>query len=619
MTHHLFRLINECLLDDFQSHHDLRCFNFALLYFSSRQKLTMTSTEKISEKNIDYSTTHFINNNTIDLKMTAIPENWEEFFPNTNDIHRECISLFRDGQFRSCEILARLTLSKNKGEDPLALHLLGECALVSGQFAHARSFFQRLYLVDENLYRFKEGLCLQKMGSLVEATTIVSGIPAADRDFRTWMLLGNLSFSTNRKEIAQKCFIEAIRKNPYAMEAVEKLAELGIDSGLILTAMGSQGNQREELQPCKEMTKALSANGKHFLGLALQSWKGLNEQFPNNVYFLTKLASVCVQTNDVESALQLFENIRILENTQIEMMDHYAHILGTQYNMDELLILCDELLSLDSRRPEGWTAYAIYHENMGNHAKALEFIEKALSLDDRNSFAYRRRGAILMDSKRPNHASVAFFRACEIKPEVASYEGLVDSYISAGKYREAIASAKEAISIAPRDARAMTLVGRALAAAASVDQSTSQRQLGLEKATRTLRKAISIDPSSLRPLVALVNLYTKLGQQENSVKLLKEALEGNTAVQSDLKGQVHILSMLGDAYFAAENHQTAMDYYHRALGIDPCHRGAQAGLERLECLLRGIDPSDSRDMTDEDHSLDDTVAGSYFERSSSRY
>lgn len=537
--------------------------------------------------------------------MTLQP--WYSSFPDTSAAETEAIQLFQLRQYKSCEILARLSLSvrQKKGDvEHLPLRLLGDCAFEQRQYVHARIFYRKLHSYDENLYRWKEALCLQELGSLVEASSILEGIPDNAKTLDVWMTLGTLYISTGHKDYAKRSYFAALKENPYVVEAVEQLGSLGVDSTVLLQHLSSLPPS-EETNAIGTIAKACCASGKLFPATSLQHWSKLNDSYPNNVYFLSHIAALHVQMNDLHNAETTFRLIRQLEDTQVDLMDLYGHLLCQSQRLAELNSLADELLTIDDRRPEAWVALATYYEARYDHQKALSFVEKAISLSPKHAPAYRLRGAIFLADKRPKHAAASFFQAKELSPDISCFEGLVDAYIQSGNFAEAILLAKEAISVAPRDARAITLVGIALVQGSYEDARDSHRQKGLQKAKSTLRKALALDPSNLRPLFALVDIHSRDEEYDSCISLLTEGFQGSSLTHADTTGQAHILTKLGEIYGSVEKYDEALNCFHRALAIKPTFRSAEKGLRRLERMMKGADPNETHD----EYNLEDVPSG----------
>lgn len=532
-------------------------------------------------------------------------------------LQKEAVNLLHQKQFASCEILARLDWSKcvaEKRSELVDVHLLAECCYQQDKWAAAKEFYELLYCYDDAKYRYKAACCSHKMGSLIEAVCLLEHIPVDSRSLQVHMLLGKLYMATSRKQAAVDAFLCALKENPFALEAVHVLATLGADKTPITTALSAGHAERggqEEINAAllsKEIVLMLTAKHRHQTGLALQLAQKLSTEYPDNVHLLLLQAELSQQSND-EAAEELYHRVRSLEPGNTFGMDQYANILGQAGKLHELSDLTDSMLQMDDKSPVSWTCLSLFHKYQGNRhgphsdhiASALKFVEKAIALDQRHAYAHYIRGTILLEEHRPEYAAVSFFRSNEIQPTVATYEGLVDAYLAAGKDKEAIAAAKTAYNLAPRDPRTLTLVGLALA------------QGSAAQAKRSLTKALQLSPALSRPLFALVEILRLEKDHGQCIDLLQQALEGQAAASgtnTSLARADEILCRMGGIYTAMEHFKEAVNSYDRALAANPeCDQAVQA-LDRLEKLMRGLDPNDNSEDIVEDNETDGASSSS---------
>ena len=124
----------------------------------------------------------------------------------------------------------------------------------------------------------------------------------------------------------------------------------------------------------------------------------------------------------------------------------------------------------------------------------------------------------------------------------------------------------------PRNPGAITLVGRVLAA------SPENR----EKAKRAFNKALTLDPLCIDAALALVDLYIDLADYGTCIELLQHCLQNHN--------QDFLHTKLADVFTLNEQYSEALTCYHTAISLNPSSAAAAQGLERLEKLMRGVDP-----------------------------
>lgn len=539
-------------------------------------------------------------------------------------------------------------------------------ALQAQQGQLMKTINQALCPTEANL-RLKECRCLAEMAKAgegigransitqewaTEAAQILDQSVPATSPFRTYahsMLAGELySITHGRTNEAKRTYLDALRRNAYCLEAVEMLAVLGAELDDVQKALadgvalrtkkmeqkkkaenrasgdndddegGDENNMDTDdkdasgaaLLPIQEVTSALFLAKKNNIVAALEAYRKLDAAYPNNAYILRKIATLQLHNYDFGGAEMTYNRVRQVDEHSVLGMDEYAQILQQKGAIMDLGRLSQDLLALDDKRPEPWTALGLYHLAHNDSDKAVAFIDKAISLDRKHSFTHRLKGGILLADQRPNHALVCFLQANDLSKNISTYEGLVEAYLASGKHKEALCAAKEAIASAPRDARALTLVGLALARSPPANPSGQQAQS--ERAKKALNKALAVDQSAMRPLMALVDIHAAKGDTTAAVRLLNDAIEGTAIAGSPASaegglgqlGRVQrdaLFCRLAQIYTEADppNYAEALSCYHKALSVHPGNALAQQGLERLEALMGGRDPDDSMNDSQE--------------------
>lgn len=397
---------------------------------------------------------------------------------------------------------------------------------------------------------------------------------------------------------------------------------------------------------------------KNQLQSSLKHYTKLTTQYPNHPYFLLHVANIQQELGHILPSERNYKRIRSLDPHWTEGMDHYAHLLfqlrhsrknafvmgqggylhyhySCHGNREDIISsstaarercgievelgeLGTDMITCNDKKPESWNCLGLYHLAREDHERALAFVDKAIVLKPEYAFSHLLRGSILLASHRFDHARIAFFRANDLQCDIPSYEGLVESYLANGQHKEAVCSAKEAISLNIHDPRALTLVGLALAQAPP----SSVRGEGKEKAKRALKKAIALDQGALRPLFALVDIYASEGEYATCIKLLQDGIEngGKVAENSPLcavgtwnKAHTDVIrAKMGEIHTLNEEYGEALECYHIALALNPQNGLAQQGIERVEKFLNGIDPDDEEEMgeVDDDEMQDDD--GDYY-------
>ena len=145
-------------------------------------------------------------------------------------------------------------------------------------------------------------------------------------------------------------------------------------------------------------------------------------------------------SSECRYVLASFDTVRRLDKHCIDQMDKYANILYVKQERQKLNRLANDLLNVNADRPETWIAASFLAKINDDFQKSLDYANKAIQADRTNSFAHKVQGQLYLDLNKPQHAVMSFFRALEIERDMGGFEGLIDAYLKANKFKDAIIS-----------------------------------------------------------------------------------------------------------------------------------------------------------------------------------
>ncbi|KAL6044789.1 hypothetical protein QOT17_023132 [Balamuthia mandrillaris] len=485
------------------------------------------------------------------------------------------------GLFRSAELLGNFLISDGSASSLAETHVFfGDTLMGKKEFVRAMRHY-RLALQKKAIsckassITWKMAQCLLHLKEERAALKTLEGIPEQQRTLEMNMCMASLCRKLGFIGAAKAKYVLALQQNPYALEALTALMELGVKWVELQALYQHSPNDMKWLQP---FALSLESLAEHSYQQAIESFTKLEKKYPKNLFLLNNIATCHVHLTDAEKALQTFSKIRKVDNLYMESMDLYASIMKSKGKMVELNKLSQDMVKIDARRPETLTTIAIYVDSKGQKSKALELANKALMRSNNSHLmALLLKGNLLLSCGAPEEAAAAYRGAYMQRKDLSILQGLVRAYLTIPKYQEALMVAKEAYKLMPEDPKALTLYGLVL----------SHIPQGREMARKALDKALQRDPHSVDAVLALVQLNALEQKHEDAVKLLEARLE------EDSNEMLH--TRLADLYTMLERYDDAMDQYQKALLLNPLCEPAKIGSERLEKLMRGIDPDEEEE------------------------
>lgn len=442
--------------------------------------------------------------------------------------------------------------------------------------------------VSENEVRYKIGLCHLAVQDVRAALAEMEGIPPRARTLRINLVLAKLYRMTGYERASIASYRECLRQNPYLLEAIIALAELGVPAkeicALFPQGAGKSSRPNDHMDQARWLQTFVEGHcsiAQHDQKGGLEHFNSLSQRFPNNLHIQLETAKAETVLGMSDQALHSFEKARQLDPFNLTSMDEYAMLLRQRSDNAELNRLVHDMLGIDPTRPEVWVASAVYWDTQDDKPRALSYSDKSVQADERHVTGYILKGNLSLTLNRHEAAVMAFRKAQSLKADLRSYQGLVRAYLALSKQKEALCVAREAMKAMPHSAKALTLVGDVYA----------HTQDGREKARKFYESALRLEPGYLGAVLSLADLNGKDGRVDEAMSLLHKYLKNwaDDALHTKLAQVLASTNRIGES----------LSHYQAALSINPLNDAAKKGSERLAKLMKGLDPDALED--EEEH------------------
>lgn len=426
--------------------------------------------------------------------------------------------------------------------------------------------------LDESSTKFKMGKCFAALREWRFALAELETIPARARTLPVTLALAEAYKRTGYDRASIACYKECLRINPFAVEAVEALADAGAAPAEPDATEKSGGADDASLdalatETLRRLTRGRLALASGDAATAASVYAALAETFPGDARVELARARAASAAGDADAAADAFRRRRASDPRAVEGADEFAELLrvraeegedppdgdagrgsgaslaSSAHDADdehglggygvlscayglgggtssrgasgELRALVSEALEAAPERPESWGAAATYWAARGQVARALGYADKALRLDDRRVAAHVARGHLCLRLRRPEDAVGSFRRAA----------ALCASATSPGSWKETLSKETSVTSVTsgPPGTKDAALASRAGLVAGYLLQRRRKEALAAAK------EALAMAPESALARALVGDAYLARGAQN--------APSGGASASADFKAR----------------------------------------------------------------------------------
>ncbi|CAD8108126.1 unnamed protein product [Paramecium sonneborni] len=466
----------------------------------------------------------FIQNNT-DYTYQFL----REFVPENNDIISVARNLFDLREFKKCASLVQNLIHKNES----AMFLYYYSQYMYGELRKEEEMFENensktatnpeLKLLDRELSKLYDQKQLSQLNLY---------------------LYGLILKDTLRLREAKEIFVQVLNQLPCFWSAWLELCRLMVEEDSI----------NELPNHWMKFFWISNFNLEKFKNAnCVESLQLLLYYFRNSNFIINQIANAYYNNQEFELSLEWFERLLSIDPYRYESLDTYSNILYIKENQGELANLALQSFTNNKYVPETCCVVGNYYSLMNEHAKAINYFQRALKLDKDCLAAWTLMGHEYLEMKNVASAIQSYRNAVEIDPkDFRAWYGLGQTYALQGMNQYALYYFSRAVVSRPKDARMWN------AMAECYDKMDKKNE-----SMKCYERANSCKDKEGIAIHQLAKLYDAVGKEEKALFAFEESLKRKDEEQAVDKEVSEALLYLARAFLKKGDKERAMQMAKR--------------------------------------------------------
>ncbi len=300
------------------------------------------------------------------------------------------------------------------------------------------------------------------------------------------------------------------------------------------------------------------------------------------------------QSGDLEQAESIYLSLLEAEPENIDLLHLLAILNAQKHQFKAALCFIQEAIRLDPKSPAFYNSLGNIYKNQKQWDKAIEAYYQAIELNPSNSTALNNLGNLLYAQGKWVDAIQHYQTALKFKPDSAdTYCNLGLAFKMQGNPENAKSAFMKSITLDPKHASSQMELGRIAQNEGKIEEAITHYQACLqtdphhlearnnlgtlwlsqdkpEAAIDCFKTVLSLNPNHLESLINLGCTYLKCQQLNEALSCYLQLLQ----IHPDFDTYYNI----GVIYMHKEHHESAIQYFHEALKLNPEDLSTQMNL-----------------------------------------